>query len=318
MKTMPNNEVEERMRWISPILKGELSIEQVAKICPFSERAIKYWLVNYREYGLEGLKNKSRAPHSCPWITPDDVKDKVMHMRTTYHIGGKKIFWKLQKQGIITSEKTVNRILSDAGLTRRYRSKRRPEEIYQPKRFAVPGEMVELDVKYGVKLGKGSWFYQFTAKDKASCWRLLYGAEVQDNYHSLKFLDILIKRARFQIQNIKTDNGSIFTNRYLGYSKSTDPLNPRHHVFDLRCIANNISHFLIDPGKPQQQGAIENSHSLDQRIFYDHLPKPRTLDEYCYKLNLWNMWYNDLENIALHGLTPNEYLYRAGVQNVLS
>ena len=315
---MPNNEVEERMRWILPILKGELSVEQVTKICPFSERTIKYWLANYRKYGLEGLKNESRAPHSCPWVTPEETKDQILDLRNTYHIGGKKIFWKLQKQGVVTSEKTVNRILSDAGLIRKYRTKRKPEEIYQPKKFTVPGEMIEIDVKYGVKLGKGSWFYQFTAKDEASCWRLLYGAGIQDNYHSLQFLDILMERTQFQIQNIKTDNGSIFTNRFTGYSKSTDPLVPKYHAFDLKCIANDISHFLIDPGKPQQQGAIENSHSLDQRIFYDWLKKPDTLDEYQYKLALWNMWYNDLENIALDGLTPNEYLYRAGVQNVLS
>ena len=315
---MPNNEQEERMRWLSPILSGDLAIEQVIKICPFSERTIKYWLANYRRYGIKGLKNESRAPHSYPRVTPEETKDKILELRNTYHIGGKKIFWKMQKLGYTVSEKTVNRTLSDAGLTRKYRTKRKSEEIYQPKKFTVPGEMIEIDVKYGVKRGENGWFYQFTAKVKASCWRLLCGFDCQDNYHSLKFLDILMKRSRFQIQNIKTDNGSIFTNRYLGYSRSTDPLNPRFHAFDVKCIANNISHILIDPGKPAQQGAIENSHSLDQRIFYDWLPTPKNLEEYQYKLWLWNTWYNDLENIALDGLTPNEYLYRAGVQNVLS
>jgi len=287
-------------------------------VCPFSERTIKYWLANYREHGIEGLKNESRVPHSCPWATPEETKQKIIELRNTYHIGGKKIFWKMEKQGYDVSEKTVNRILRNEGLVRKYRTKRKPEEIYQPKKFTVPGEMIEIDVKYGVKRGENSWFYQFTAKDKASCWRLLCGFDCQDNYHSLKFLDILMKRTQFPIQNIKTDNGSIFTNRYLGYPKSTDPLNPRYHAFDVKCIANNISHFLIDPGKPAQQGAIENSHSLDQRIFYDWLPTLKNLEEYQYKLWLWNTWYNDLENIALNGLTPNEYLCRAGVQNVLS
>jgi len=47
MITMPQNEIEERYRWISPILKGEISIKQLLKVCPFSERAIKYWLANF-------------------------------------------------------------------------------------------------------------------------------------------------------------------------------------------------------------------------------------------------------------------------------
>ena len=306
MKTMPNNEAEERLRWILPILKGETTLGNALKFIPFSERTVKYWMANYRKYGISGLKDESRAPHSCPWTTPDDVKDKIIDLKTTYHIGGKKIFWKMKKQGYPIKERTVNKILKKAGLVRKYRKKRKPEEIYQPKQFTVPGEMVEVDVKYGVKLGENRWVYQFTAKDKASCWRLLCGFDSQDNFHSLKFLDTLIKRTDFQIKNIKTDNGSIFTNRYLGYEKSTDPLNPRYHAFDLKCIANDISHFLIDPGKPQQQGAIENSHSLDQRIFYDHLTKPKNLEEFRYELMLWNMWYNDLENCALNGLTPNE------------
>lgn len=318
MKTMPNNEAEERYRWIAPILKGEISIEDALKLIPFSERTVKYWLANYRKDGLKGLKDKSRVPRSCPWATPQETKDKVLELRNDFHIGGKKIFWKMEKLGFNIKERTVNKILNQAGLARRYRTKRKPKEIYQPKKFTIPGEMIEVDVKYGVKLSENRWFYQFTAKDKASCWRLLCGFDSQDNFHSLKFLNLLINRARFQIQNIKTDNGSIFTNRATGYSKSTDPQNPKYHVFDSVCIANNISHFLIDPGKPQQQGAVENSHSLDQRVFYDYLARPKSLEEYRYKLKLWNMWYNDLENIALNGLTPNEYLCLSGVQYVRS
>jgi transposase InsO family protein len=317
MITMPQNEIEERYRWISPILKGEISIKQLLKVCPFSERAIKYWLADFRQDGFAGLANQSRRPQTCPWQTPDDIYQKVVGMRKDYHIGGKKIFWKLQKQGIEISRETVNRILRKEGLVRRYRTKRKPEEIYQPEKFVVPGHMVEVDVKYGVRLDRNRWWYQFTAKDRASCWRLLRGFDNQDNYYALRFLEILLQRAPFGIKAIKTDNGSIFTNRATGYTKSTDPMNPRLHAFDLKCIANTVTHYLIDPGKPQQQGAVENSHGLDKRIFYKYLPRPKNLKEYQYKLCLWNMWYNDLENCALNGLTPNEYLHLWRVQNVL-
>lgn len=104
---MPQNEIEERFRWILPILKGELTIKQLAVVCPFAERTIKYWLANYRRDGLSGLTNKSREPHNSPNKTSDDDCHKVVEMRKDYHIGGKKIFWKLNKQNVRISEKTV-------------------------------------------------------------------------------------------------------------------------------------------------------------------------------------------------------------------
>ena len=100
MITMPQNEIEERYRWISPILKGEISIKNLLKVCPFSERTIKYWLANFRREGLSALADQSRRPRTCPWKTPDDIYQRVIDLRKDYHIGGKKIFWKLQKQGI--------------------------------------------------------------------------------------------------------------------------------------------------------------------------------------------------------------------------
>lgn len=153
---MPNNEAEERYRWIAPILKGKITIEEALKVIPFCERTVKYWLSAYREDGIDGLRDESRAPHSCPWTTPQEAKNKVLELRKDFHVGGKKIFWKMQKLGFNIKERTVNKILENAGLTRRYRTRRKPAELYQPQRFTVPGEMVEVDVKYGVKLSENS------------------------------------------------------------------------------------------------------------------------------------------------------------------
>ncbi len=38
-KTMPKSTSEEKYRWIKPILNKEISIKQLTKVCPFSERA---------------------------------------------------------------------------------------------------------------------------------------------------------------------------------------------------------------------------------------------------------------------------------------
>jgi transposase InsO family protein len=89
------------------------------------------------------------------------------------------------------------------------------------------------------------------------------------NGSAIDFLKKVIKTAPFKTRAVKTDNGSCFTNRYVGYLKSTDPFNPRLHDFNIFCQRNNIIHYLIDPDKPAQNGKIERSHRSDQEMFYD-------------------------------------------------
>lgn len=38
--------------------------EPFKSMCPFSERALKYWLANFRLNGMVGLENKSTRPKS--------------------------------------------------------------------------------------------------------------------------------------------------------------------------------------------------------------------------------------------------------------
>ena len=160
----------------------------------------------------------------------------------------------------------------------------------------------------------GKRYYQFTAIDCASRWRYLEVFDDCGNLASIKFLRKLVSIAPFIIKAIKTDNGANFTNRYTGYKKSQDLFNPRLHPLDLECQELGITHYLIDPGKPQQNGTVEKSHSSDQRTFYDKISYD-TVEDLKYQVRLWNMFYNNLEHCGLNGLTPNECL-RLKVQYV--
>jgi len=145
--------------------------------------------------------------------------------------------------------------------------------------------MVEIDIKWVPDRPKGDRIYQFTAIDCASRWRYLKAYSFQSNVFAVRFLKELVSVAPFMIQSIKTDNGSCFTNRYLGYAMSKDPLNVRLHNFDVSCNNLNITHYLIDPGKPAQNGKVERSHRTDQEKFYDQL-RFKSFEELQYKLKL--------------------------------
>lgn len=312
MKTMPKDTKEERYRWIKPILDGDIAIKSMVKVCPFSERTLKYWLANYRKYGLEGLAAKSTRPKTNPKETAIRMKERIIELRRETRFSALKLHWQLREEGIDIHPRTIGKILKREGLTRKYRI-RKIKYLYV-RALLQPGEMVEIDIKYVPERIKGRRYYQYTAIDSASRWRHLRVFDDCSSHNAMIFLKELVKVSPFQIKAVKTDNDSCFTNRYTGYLKSTDPLNPRLHAFDLLCRELMIEHYLIDPGKPQQNGKVERSHRTDQEYFYDRntFKNPTELQ---YKLRLWNMYYNDIKHCSLNGLSPNQAL-RLWVQNV--
>jgi len=312
MKTMPKSTKEEKYRWIKPILDKEISIKNMAKVCPFSERSIKYWLSNFKKYGFDGLENKSTRPKTNPNETPIRIKERIIELRKAKKQCALKIMWDLEEEGINIHHQTIQKIIKAERLTRRYRL--RKQNVPHPKKQLQPGEIVEIDTKWVPGRIEGSRYYQFTAIDAASRWRYLQVYPFQSNYYAVIFLKKLIAAAPFRIKAIKTDNGAIFTNRYLGYVMSADPLNIRLHAFDVLCNTMDITHYLIDPGKPAQNGKVERSHRTDQEGFYDEM-KFKSFEELKYRLRLWNMHYNDTKHCGLNGKTPNQAL-RLEVQNV--
>lgn len=305
MKIMPESTKEEKFRWIKPILDREVSIKNMAKVCPFSERSLKYWIANYKEYGMDGLENKSRRPKTNPNETPIRIKEKIIELRKDKKQCALKIMWDLQDIGIGIHFQTIQKIIKAEGLTKKYRTKK--QNIPYEARQWQSGEIVEIDVKWVPGRINGERYYQFTAIDCSSRWRYLNAYPFQSNDFAVKFVEELMTIAPFKIKSIKTDNGSCFTNRYLGYAMSKDPLNIRLHDFDVLCNNMGITHYLIDPGKPAQNGKVERSHRTDQQIFYDG-SKFKSFEELKYKLRLWNMFYNDTKHCSLGGKTPNQAL----------
>ena len=120
MKTMPNSTKEEKYRWIKPILDKEITIKNMAKICPFSKRALKYWLAAFREYGMEGLENKSTRPKSHPKETPIRIKERIIELRKETKKCALKLQWDLKDEGINIYYQTIHKIIKKEGLTRRY------------------------------------------------------------------------------------------------------------------------------------------------------------------------------------------------------
>lgn len=302
---MPKTIKEERLRWVLPILSKEVKLKDVSKVCSHSQRSLERWLSLYRKRGEEGLIPKSTMPKTNPKETSIRTKERIIELRKKTKKCALKLKWQLDKEGVNIHKNTIHKIIKAEGLVKKYRIRK-----LKYKYIKVPlssGELAEIDVKYVPETVKDKQYYQFTAIDCATRWRYLKIFNDYSNFSSIRFLEELIMAAPFKIRAVKTDNGSNFTNRYTGYLKSSDPFNPRLHDFDLLCQKYNIIHYLIDPGKPAQNGKVERSHRSDQETFYDR-NKFKTLKDLKNKIRIWNIEYNNLEHCGLNGKTPNEML----------
>ena len=299
---MPKTIKEERLRWILPIDNKEIKLVDAVKVCPHSKRSLERWLAAYRRYGENGLIPQSTRPKTSPRETPIRIKERIIELRKETKLCALKLKWEYD---IKLHKNTIHKIIKKEGLTRKYRVKR-----IKYKYVRIPlaaGELIEIDIKYVPSRIKGMRYYQFTAIDSATRWRYLKVYEGQYNSNTVSFLKELTKIAPFRIRAVKTDNGPYFTNRYLGYLRSSDPVNPRLHPFDVLCQELNIIHYLIDPGKPAQNGRVERSHRTDQEMFYDR-NMFRNLRDLKKKIKVWNQRYNDLAHCALNGKSPNQML----------
>jgi transposase InsO family protein len=305
---------EERWRWLKPIINKEMKLVDVSKVCPHSGRSLKRWKKTYEVYGMNGLIPKSTEPKVSPKETPIRIKEEVIALRKHTGLCALKLHWRLKKHGVSIPPRTVGKILKDAGLVRKYRVKKITYKYLRAERR--PGELVEIDVKYVPGTVAGKRYYQYTAIDTASRWRYLRVFEEQTTFHSIVFLKDVIQRFPYPITGVKTDNGSVFTNYYLGTNKRSDLTVKTLHALDIFCREHGIVHYLIDPGKPAQNGTVERSRREDQEKFYEQntFRSPHSLHK---KIRVWNEYYNNLEHCGLNGKTPNEVLYRT-VTNVIA
>jgi len=296
---------EERLRWVLPIASKEMKLKDVAKLCPHGKRSLERWLALYKQGGEEALEPKSTEPKTQPKETPIWKKEMVIEIQKQTKKCALKIHWQLEKEGILIHERTIGKILKDENLVRKYRVKRIKYKYIKAERKT--GELIEIDVKYVPGHLRGKRYYQYTAIDTASKWRHLEVYDEQTNFHSILFLQKIISIFPHKIQSIKTDNGSIFTNFYTSMTKRSDMTVKTIHALDQFCAKHNIIHYLIDPGKPAQNGTVERSHREDQEKFYEQ-NKFKSFSELQMKLKLWNNYYNDLEHCGLNCKTPNEFL----------
>ncbi|MGH1364885.1 MAG: helix-turn-helix domain-containing protein [Calditrichia bacterium] len=218
------------------------------------------WRKIFEQDGEAGFLRKKPVARSHPKKIKQPVIDKIVHLRTDYQLGFKRIQFYLERyHRIFISESSITRALVKHKINRL--PKTASKRTLHTKRYTMktPDHHVQVDIKF-LKLsdasGKKMRRFQYTAIDDATRIRALkiYKRHTQQN--AINFIDYVVDRFPFRIHTVRTDRGHEFQAKF------------HWHVED-----QGMRHVYIERATPQLNGKVERSHRTDEEEFY-HFRRP--------------------------------------------
>ena len=281
-----------------------------------SERTIRSWKARFEKFGVDGLRERSRAPKHV--ANKKDVSGvlaaAIMRLERT-----EPGLTRLQTLVVLMGEDSpdvatlswISRAKKRLGLTKKKKVKTNEHKLRYE--IAIPGYL-QIDTKEVEKDGEpGETLYQFTAIDECSRVRFLAGSLTKGAAAATKFLESAVKfyaSLGVVVYRAQTDNGTEFT---LPHNEATLASYARGETdeaqFTQRCEALGIRHKLIKPRSPQLNGKVERSHRIDNDRFYSRFKFGRE-DALDHALkSVWMPEYNEQRpHGALGGKTPMQFL----------
>ena len=193
----------------------------VSRTCRYygiTRQAHYTWVRRCEEGGLDGLRDRSRRPHTSPTATTGEVVGKIVYPRRSYHFGPHKIAMYLKRyHDVQISPSGVWRILRRLDMNRLPASQRYRRHTDRWKRYEkpLPGHRVQIDVKFVAPLqGSRRKHYQFTAIDDCTRIRVLRIYDRVNQTTAIRFLDYVLEKLPFGVEVIQTDHGAEFGSRF--------------------------------------------------------------------------------------------------------
>lgn len=245
----------ERIRFVTRAEEGE-NILDLAREFGISEKTAHKFLGRWKAEGVEGLRDRSRAPQRIPHRTSPEIVELILATRRAHPTwGARKIKKRLEvtHPGVPTpSSFTMQAWMRNAGLIGKPRRYRRhvppaPTGLTQPQH---PNDVWATDFKGQFRLGNGQLCYPLTATDLSS--RYVLACEALESTQGGPVWPIFERLFReYGVPpGIRTDNGAPFASRGLaGLSQ-----------LSVKWLQLGIRHERIDPGAPQQNGSHERMH----------------------------------------------------------
>lgn len=293
--------MDERMRFVIAANEDGSVMTELCERFGIS-RTIGYkWLERYQAEGIDGLKDRSRAPLQHGLARPEDLVEKILALRERYpHWGPKKLRVKLAQlhpSEELPAPSTIGEWLRKEGLTRPRRRRRSTPPYGQP--FATvtaANDVWCVDFKGWFRTADGARCDPLTISDAFSRYLLCcQGVAHPDHDHvrpafEAAFCEFGLPKA------IRSDNGPPFASTGAGGLSA----------LAVWWIKLGIACERIDLGKPQQNGRHERMH----RTLKDETASPpaSTLSEQQRSFDRFRQEFNaDRPHEALSLKTPASF-----------
>lgn len=297
--------IKQRLAWIKMHQRG-VPVTQVCQHYGISRKTFYKWLRRYQAGGrsFQALRDRSRRPHHHPKALAPLAVERVLALRRKTRYGPRRLAYYLAQEGLRISVYGVYRVLQRAGRVQRRRS--RPRKRPQSYAMAVPGQRVQIDVKYLPLLplrGRPEPLrqYLYTAVDDCTRLQVAWVSPELTPRASVEFLHRVVHAFPFPIPEVQTDHGVEFTYVFFPHVQQA-------HPFDEALRARGIRHKLIPVARPEQNGKVERVHRtlgeecLNARIFRRPVARERAIRR-------WIAFYNHQRpHSALGWLTPLQRL----------
>jgi transposase InsO family protein len=147
--------MDSRLEFVRLAQQGGVSMTELCRRFGISRESGYQYLRRYRAEGVEGLKDRSRRPHSSPERTAPAMETRIVALREAHPWGGRKLARRLQDLGVagVPAVSTVTEVLRRHG-------KLDPAEAVKHQAFvrferSAPNDLWQMDFKGHFAMDQG-------------------------------------------------------------------------------------------------------------------------------------------------------------------
>jgi len=292
--------MDQRIRFLSDYLEGFYPFSELCLLFGISRKTGYKWVGRYREFGVEGLEERSRRPLTCPHQTDDAVIQSIVRERHRHPTWGPKkllhVIGKRQPHWSLPAISTTADILKRKGLIEPRPRRLRRQHPGCPKTVCrAPNEIWTADYKGHFRMRNGQYCYPLTVCDMYSRYLLGCSAHPAISLEGSKVTFTRLFKTYGLPERIRTDNGVPFASSAIA----------RLSALSVWWIKLGVYPEQIEPGKPQQNGKHERMHRTLKKEAT--IPPGKHLTAQQKRFNIFREEYNGQRPHESLGMkTPDE------------